>query len=101
MAVVIEAHEKRKNLSNSVKQKISKTIKLAKVTILEECKCSGTDKIVDLSRAFLDTRVVARNKMQNFSFTGINSNFIEFNEENFYKISYNKIASQKRVGRNV
>ena len=54
-------------------------------------------KIVDLSRVFLDTSGCSKyQKARIAHLQGINSNSIEFNEENFYKILAEKnTASQK------
>lgn len=54
-------------------------------------------KIVDLNRAFLDTSGCAKKQDAKISvYKEIKSNFIEFNEENFYKILADKnVASQK------
>ena len=43
MAVVIEAHEKEKFIKFCEAENI-KAVEVAKLPILEECKCSGTDK---------------------------------------------------------
>ncbi|GAB1347388.1 hypothetical protein MASR1M104_22870 [Cloacibacterium normanense] len=97
MAVVIEAHEKEKFIKFCEAENI-KAVEVAKVTDSGRMQMFWNgQKIVDLSRAFLDTSGCA--KKQDAKITHlqeINSKSIEFNEENFYKILADKnTASQK------
>ena len=97
MAVVIEAHEKEKFIKFCEAENI-KAVEVAKVTDSGRMQMFWNgQKIVDLSRAFLDTSGCA--KKQDAKVTHlqeINSKSIEFNEESFYKILADKnTASQK------
>jgi phosphoribosylformylglycinamidine synthase len=56
-------------------------------------------KIVDLSRAFLDTSGCSKESKGKIAhLQEVNSNSIEFNEENFYKILAEKYRFSKRIG---
>ncbi len=97
MAVVIEAKEKEKFIKFCEAENI-KAVEIAKVTDSGRMQMFWNgQKIVDLSRAFLDTSGCSKKQDAKVAhLQGINSNFIEFNEDNFYKILANKnVASQK------
>lgn len=97
MAVVIEANEKEKFIKFCESENI-KAVEIAKVTDSGRMQMFWNgQKIVDLSRAFLDTSGCS--KKQDAKITHlqeINEDAIEFNEENFSKILADKnVASQK------
>ncbi len=97
MAVVIEAKEKEKFIAFCEAENI-KAVEIAKVTDSGRMQMFWNgQKIVDLSRAFLDTSGCSKKQDAKVAhLQEINSNFIEFNEENFYKILADKnVASQK------
>ena len=97
MAVVIEAKEKEKFIKFCEAENI-KAVEIAKVTDSGRMQMFWNgQKIVDLSRAFLDTSGCSKKQDAKVShLQEINSNSIEFNEEIFYKILANKnVASQK------
>jgi phosphoribosylformylglycinamidine synthase len=97
MAVVIEAKDKEKFIQFCKEENIV-AVQIAKVTDSGRMQIFWKgDKIVDLSRAFLETN--GCKKSQNVKISELNSikeEKIEFNKENFLKILATKnIASQK------
>lgn len=97
MAVVIEAKDKEKFINFCEKENI-KAVEVAKVTDSGRMQMFWQgNKIVDLSREFLDTNGCA--KMQHVEISHlqpIEKEIINFNEENFYQILSSKnVASQK------
>ncbi|WHF52642.1 phosphoribosylformylglycinamidine synthase [Chryseobacterium gotjawalense] len=97
MAVVIEAKDKEKFISFCEKENI-KAVEVAKVTDSGRMQMFWQgNKIVDLSREFLDTNGCAKTQDAEVShLQPVESETIEFNEENFLKILSSKnVASQK------
>ncbi|QBO59475.1 phosphoribosylformylglycinamidine synthase [Chryseobacterium salivictor] len=97
MAVVIEAKDKERFISFCEKENI-KAVEVAKVTDSGRMQMFWQgNKIVDLSREFLDTNGCAKTQDAEVShLQPIENERIEFNEENFLKILSGKnVASQK------
>lgn len=97
MAVVIEAQEKEKFIKFCEAENI-KAVEVAKVTDSGRMQMFWNgQQIVDLSRAFLDTSGCSKKQNAKIShLQEVNSNSIEFNEENFLKVlSEKNVASQK------
>lgn len=97
MAVVIEAKDKEKFIRFSEKENI-KAVEVAKVTDSGRMQMFWQgNKIVDLSRAFLDTNGCA--KMQHAEVSHlqpVENQIIKFSEDNFFNILSSKnVASQK------
>lgn len=97
MAVVIEAKDKEKFIRFCEKENI-KAVEVAKVTDSGRMQMFWQgNKIVDLSRAFLDTNGCAKAQHAEVShLQPVENQFIKFSEENFFKILSSKnVASQK------
>ena len=97
MAVVIEAKDKGKFINFCEKENI-KAVEVAKVTDSGRMQMFWQgNKIVDLSREFLDTNGCAKTQHASVShLQPIDNRNLNFNEENFYKILSSKnVASQK------
>ncbi|WP_313500790.1 phosphoribosylformylglycinamidine synthase [Kaistella carnis] len=97
MAVVIEAKDKDKFIRFCEKENI-KAVEVAKVTDSGRMQMFWQgNKIVDLSRAFLDTNGCAKTQHAEVShLQPIENEVIKFNEENFFNILSSKnVASQK------
>ena len=97
MAVVIEAKDKDKFIRYCEKENI-KAVEVAKVTDSGRMQMFWQgNKIVDLSRAFLDTNGCAKTQHAKVShLQPIENEIIKFTEENFFKILSSKnVASQK------
>ena len=97
MAVVIEAKDKEKFIRFCEKENI-KAVEVAKVTDSGRMQMFWQgNKIVDLSRAFLDTNGCAKAQHAEVShLQPVENEIIKFNEENFFKILSSKnVASQK------
>ena len=97
MAVVIEAKDKEKFIRFCEKENI-KAVEVAKVTDSGRMQMFWQgNKIVDLSRAFLDTNGCAKTQHAKVShLQPIENEIIKFTEENFFKILSSKnVASQK------
>ncbi len=97
MAVVIEAKDKEKFIKFCEKENI-KAVEVAKVTDSGRMQMFWKgDKIVDLSREFLDSNGCSKSQNVEVShLKSVEKNTPEFNEENFLKILSDKnVASQK------
>lgn len=97
MAVVIEAKDKEKLISFCEKENI-KAVEVAKVTNSGRMQMFWQgNKIVDLSREFLDTNGCAKTQHASVShLQPVDNQNLNFNKENFYKILSSKnVASQK------
>ncbi|WP_373707613.1 phosphoribosylformylglycinamidine synthase [Kaistella sp.] len=97
MAVVIEAKDKEKFIRFCEKENI-KAVEIAKVTDSGRMQMFWQgNKIVDLSREFLDTNGCAKTQHAEVShLQPVENQNIKFNEENFLKILSSKnVASQK------
>ncbi|KIA88318.1 phosphoribosylformylglycinamidine synthase [Kaistella jeonii] len=97
MAVVIEAKDKEKFIRFCEKENI-KAVEVAKVTDSGRMQMFWQgNKIVDLSRAFLDTNGCAKTQHAEVShLQPVENQIIKFSEENFLKILSSKnVASQK------
>ena len=97
MAVVIEAKDKEKFIRFCEKENII-AVEVAKVTDSGRMQMFWQgNKIVDLSRAFLDTNGCAKAQHAEVShLQPVENQFIKFSEENFFKILSSKnVASQK------
>lgn len=97
MAVVIDAQDKNKFIQFCEAENI-KAVEVAKVTDSGRMQMFWRgDKIVDLSRAFLDTNGCAKSQNAKIShLKEVQSENIAFNQENFVKILSDKnVASQK------
>ena len=97
MAVVIEAKDKEKFIRFCEKENI-KAVEVAKVTDSDRMQMFWQgNKIVDLSRAFLDTNGCAKTQHAEVSHLQLVENeLVKFDEENFFKILSSKnVASQK------
>ena len=97
MAVVIEAKDKEKFISFCENENI-KAVEVAKVTDSGRMQMFWQgNKIVDLSREFLDTNGCAKTQHASVShLQPVDNQSLNFNEENFYKILSSKnVASQK------
>ncbi|MBP7173884.1 MAG: phosphoribosylformylglycinamidine synthase [Cloacibacterium sp.] len=97
MAVVIEAKDKEKFIKFCEAENIQ-AVEIAKVTDSGRLQMFWNgQKIVDLSREFLDTSGVSKKQSAKIShLQEVESENIEFNEENFLKILADKnVASQK------
>jgi len=97
MAVVIEAKDKDKFIRFCEKENI-KAVEVEKVTDSGRMQMFWQgNKIVDLSRAFLDTNGCAKTQHAEVShLQPIENEVIKFNEENFFNILSSKnVASQK------
>ena len=97
MAVVIEAKDKEKFIRFCEKENI-KAVEVAKVTDSGRMQMFWQgNKIVDLSRAFLDTNGCAKTQHAEVShLQPIENAIVKFNEDNFFNILSSKnVASQK------
>ncbi len=97
MAVVIEAKDKEKFIKFCEAENI-KAVEIAKVTDSGRMQMFWNgNKIVDLSRAFLDTSGCAKSQDVTIShLQKVSQESLEFTEENFFKIlSEKNVASQK------
>jgi phosphoribosylformylglycinamidine synthase len=97
MAVVIEAKDKEKFINFCEKENI-KAVEIAKVTNSGRMQIFWQgNKIVDLSREFLDTNGCAKTQHASVShLQHIDNQDLNFNEENFCKVLSSKnVASQK------
>ncbi len=97
MAVVIEAKDKEKFIQFCEAENIQ-AVEIAKVTNSGRMQMFWNgQKIVDLSREFLDTSGVSKKQAAKIAhLQEINSENIEFNEDNFLKIlSEKNVASKK------
>ncbi|AZI31832.1 phosphoribosylformylglycinamidine synthase [Kaistella carnis] len=97
MAVVIEPKDKEKFIRFCEKENI-KAVEVAKVTDSDRMQMFWQgNKIVDLSRAFLDTNGCAKTQHAEVSHLQLVENeLVKFDEENFFKILSSKnVASQK------
>ena len=97
MAVVIEAKDKEQFIRFCEKENI-KAVEVAKVTDSGRMQMFWQgNKIVDLSREFLDTNGCAKTQHAEVShLQPIENQIIKFNEENFFNILSSKnVASQK------
>lgn len=97
MAVVIDAKDKAKFIRFCEEENI-KAVEVAKVTDSGRMQMFWQgNKIVDLSREFLDTNGCAKTQRAEVShLKPLENGAIEFNEENFFKILSDKnVASQK------
>ncbi len=97
MAVVIEAQDKEKFIKFCEAENIQ-AVEIAKVTDSGRMQMFWNgQKIVDLSREFLNTNGCAKKQSAKVThLQGINSKNLEFNEDNFLKILAEKnVASQK------
>lgn len=97
MAVVIEPKDKEKFIRFCEKENI-KAVEVAKVTDSGRMQMFWQgNKIVDLSRAFLDTNGCAKTQHAEVSHLQLVENeLVKFDEENFFKILSSKnVASQK------
>jgi phosphoribosylformylglycinamidine synthase len=97
MAVVIEAADKEKFISFCEKENI-KAVEVAKVTDSGRMQMFWQNqKIVDLSREFLDTNGCAKKQQAEVShLQSVEQKNLSFNEQNFLKLLSSKnVASQK------